>query len=162
MDFNSRRAPTQATCGAASEKPVWRGHSCPRANATRQLKVRNLETDLKDLSPRAKRGICIFSPQRFSFPIDRFPRNTRIFNLGVPISKAPPLFFLILRRGNALSGFVKKFLQTIGHNSPLGHMHLTTGGAKENPTSLASGTRVLPAHPILAQAVCDAVSEEPV
>ena len=105
----------------------------------------------KDLSSRAKRGICIFSLQRFSFLIDCFPCDTGIFDLGVPIRKAAPLFFFILRRGNALSGFVEKFLQTIGHNSPLGHMHPTTGGAEENPVSLASGTRVLPAHSILAQ-----------
>jgi hypothetical protein len=53
-------------------------------------------------------------------------------------------------------------LQTVGHNSPLRHEHRTTGRAEENPASLASGTRVLPAHSILAQAVCDAISEEPV
>ena len=47
-------------------------------------------------------------------------------------------------------------------NSPSDTMHLTTGRAEENPASLASGTRVLPAHSIPAQAVCDAVSEEPV
>jgi hypothetical protein len=29
-------------------------------------------------------------------------------------------------------------------------MHLTTGSAEENPVSPASGTRVLPAHSILA------------
>jgi hypothetical protein len=106
-----------------------------------------------DLSFRAERGICNFSLQRFSFLIYHLPCNAGVFNFSVAIRKAPPLFFFFLRRENALSGFVKKLSETIGHDSPRDMMHLITGGAEENPVSLVPRTRVLPAHSILDQAV---------
>ena len=98
-----------------------------------------------DLSFRAERGICSFFLQRFGFLIDHLSRNAGIFNPGVPVRKTPPLFFFFLRCRDVLSGFVKKFLQTVGHNSPSDITHFTTAGAEENRGSHASGTRVLPA-----------------
>ena len=41
-----------------------------------------------------------------------------ILNLRVPVSEAPPLFFFFLRTGNCLLRLIKKFLQTLSHDSP--------------------------------------------
>jgi hypothetical protein len=49
------------------------------------------------------------------FSIDHFPGDARILNLGIPVSKAPPLLFLFLRCLNGLFRFLKKLLQTICH-----------------------------------------------
>ena len=47
--------------------------------------------------------------------IDHFLGDARILNLGIPVSKAPPLLFLFLRCLNGLFRFVKKLLQTVCH-----------------------------------------------
>src|ERR1019366_2156628 len=64
-----------------------------------------------------------------------------------------------LRRCSSLSCDVETFFLASSRSScrrlvtihPSDMKHLTTGSAEENPVSVESGTRVLPAHSILAQ-----------
>ena len=51
MDSYSHRVSLRRSVVPSQEKPVWRGHSCPRANPTRQLKVRKIDVNLVLLYP---------------------------------------------------------------------------------------------------------------
>src|SRR6266849_2463388 len=66
-----------------------------------------------------------------------------------------------LRRCSSFSCDVRTFFLASSRSScrrfvmihPRDMMHLTTGGAEENPVSVVPRTRVLPAHSILAERV---------
>src|SRR3984893_896802 len=67
---------------------------------------------------RSRTSLILRSSYRIRLPVHHLPRDTRILNLRVPISEAPPLFFFLLRTGDSPLRLVKKFLQTICHDSP--------------------------------------------
>jgi hypothetical protein len=64
--------------------------------------------------------------------IDHLARNSRVLNFRVPIGEAAALLFLLFRRHDSCSGFIKQFLQARWHVSPRlkALMNLITGSAE--------------------------------
>src|ERR1019366_3487433 len=62
MDSYSHRVSLRRRVVPSREKPVWHGHSCPRANPTRQLKVRKIPAGTGTWNPSFRKALEVAPP----------------------------------------------------------------------------------------------------